>query len=175
MEGGTVMEVKIKKMHPKAIIPTYSTDGAAGMDLTAISWEFDNDGNKVYHTGLAFEIPKGYVGLIFPRSSNAKKHLWLTNSVGVIDSDYRGEATLKFKPALRCIRSIRTWWKILRKVDLTEKDNVPVLNMWDNSDYKVGDRVGQIIIMPYPQIEFKEVNELSDTVRGIGGYGSTGR
>lgn len=80
------MEVKIKKLNENAIIPTYAKEGDAGMDLTATSKSFDEYGNVVYGTGLAFEIPKGYVGLLFPRSSNAKTDLFLTNSVGVLDS-----------------------------------------------------------------------------------------
>lgn len=139
------MKVKIKKLHRDAVIPTYAKDGDAGLDLTAISMSYDDYGNICYGTGLAFEIPKGYVGLVFPRSSNSKKDLWLTNSVGVIDSGYRGEVTFKY-----------------RQVDLEERI------------YQIGDRVGQIIIMPYPNIEFEEVEELSKTKRGVGGYGSTG-
>lgn len=169
------MEVKIKKVHPNAVIPTYATEDSAGMDLTVTSWEFDEYGNKVYHTGLAFEIPKGYAGFIFPRSSNAKKNLWLTNSVGIIDADYRGEVTLKYKTTLRVLRDFKIWLKVWFKKKITEKDTVNITNVWDNEDYQVGDKCGQIVIMPFPQIEFKEVDELSETVRGTGGYGSTGK
>lgn len=141
------MEVKIKKLSENAVIPTYAKSGDAGMDLVATSKTFDDDNNIVYGTGLAFEIPKGYVGLVFPRSSNAKKRLILSNSVGVIDSGYRGEVMLKYKELYR---------EFLSK------------------EYNIGDRIGQIIILPYPQIEFNEVDELSTTERGNGGYGSTG-
>ena len=79
------IKVKIKKLNEDAVIPSYSKDGDAGMDLVATSKSFDTDGNAVYGTGLAFEIPKGFLGLVFPRSSNAKKQLLLSNSVGVID------------------------------------------------------------------------------------------
>lgn len=140
------MKVKIKKLDPKAVIPTYSKDGDAGMDLTAISKEYDNNQNVVYSTGLSFEIPKGYVGLLFPRSSNARKDLILSNSVGVLDSGYRGEVLFKFK-----------------------------LVNHKFFEYESGDRIGQIIILPYPEIEFEEVFELSDSERGTGGYGSTGK
>lgn len=140
------MKVKIKKLVESAVIPSYAKEGDAGMDLTATSVWRDDDGNICYGTGLAFEIPNGYVGLLFPRSSNAKKDLLLTNSVGVIDSGYRGQITFKFKS---CVGT----------------DNI----------YQLGDRVGQIIIMPYPNIEFEEVEELTETERGIGGYGSTGK
>lgn len=141
------MNVKIKKLDKNAIIPKYAKDGDAGMDLTATSKWYDDDNNVCYGTGIAMEIPKGYVGLVFPRSSNAKQDLILSNSVGVIDSGYRGEITFKFK--------------------LVEDRHLA-------KDYNVGDRVGQIIIMPYPIIEFLEVEELTKTERGDGGYGSSG-
>lgn len=137
------MEVKIKKLHPEAVIPKYALDGDAGLDLTNIGYIIE-DTMITYSTGLAIEIPKGYVGLIFPRSSICKKDLMLTNSVGVLDSNYRGEITFKFRKG-------------------------------DNTNYYYyGDRIGQLIIMPYPKIEFKEVEELSDSNRGTGSYGSTG-
>lgn len=152
------LEVKIKRLTAEAEIPQYAHSTDAGMDLYATTRTFDEYGNIVYGTGLAFEIPEGYVGLVFPRSSNCKKDLWLTNAVGVIDSGYRGEVTLKFKPSdLRCDK----WGHINR-----QRTSMP---------YEVGERVGQIIIMPYPTIKFKEVTELSNSERGTGGYGSTGK
>ena len=140
------MKVKIKRLHPEAVIPSYAKHGDAGLDLTAVSRSYDDDNNYSYGTGLAFEIPEGYVGLLFPRSSNSKKSLLLSNSVGVIDSGYRGEVSMKFK-----------------------ETTFPY-----GGEYRVGDRIGQLIIMPYPQIEFEEVEELSVTERNTGGYGSTG-
>lgn len=142
------LEVKIKKLHENAVIPTYSKDGDAGMDLTAVSVEHTPDYIS-YKTGLSFEIPTGYVGLLFPRSSNSKKDLLLTNSVGVLDSGYRGEVELRFKPILN-----------------NKLENI--------STYDVGDRVGQIMILPYPKIKFIESEELSSSDRGSGGFGSTG-
>lgn len=139
------MEVKIKKLTPNAVIPRYAKAGDAGMDLTATRMWFE-DNNVCYGTGLAFEIPEGYVGLLFPRSSNAKKDLLLSNSVGVLDSGYRGEVTFKFR----------------------QTSGIATV-------YEVGDRIGQIIILPYTAIEFKEVEELSETERGDGGYGSSGK
>lgn len=138
------LKVKFKKLHPYAIIPSYAKDGDGAMDLTCIEKCYEN-GNFVYKTGLAFEIPKGYVGLIFPRSSISNKTLSLTNSVGVIDSGYRGEITFKFK-----------------------ETSTPLEIYWP------GDRIGQLLIIPYPTIELEEVNELSETERGSGGYGSSG-
>lgn len=137
------MKVKIKKLHENAVIPKYAQDGDSGLDLTATSINYDDHGNAVYGTGLAIEIPKDYVGYIFPRSSISKKTLALTNSVGVIDSNYRGEIMLKFKFS-----------------------NISI--------YSIGDRIGQLIIMPIPYIELEEVEELSNTNRGTGGFGSTG-
>jgi dUTP pyrophosphatase len=151
------MEVRIKKLLDTAVIPQYATKGAACMDLTAVSRSFDDQGNVVYGTGLAFEIPAGYVGLIFARSSLSKYDLALSNCVGVIDSDYRGEVSFKFRPAL----AFRNGY-----CPHTEKAF---------RDYNVGDRIGQIMIIPYPKITFTESAELSTTQRGTGGYGSTGQ
>ena len=142
------MEVKIKKLHPDAVIPVYSKPGDAGLDLTATSIMGDSHDNIVYGTGLAIEIPEGYVGLLYPRSSNSKTDLYLTNHVGVIDSGYRGEIMFKFRP---------------------------INGVVDASIYGVGDRIGQLIIMPYPKVELIEVDELSDSERGEGGFGSTGK
>ena len=128
------------------------------MDITAISKSYDDHGNVVYGTGLAFEIPSGYVGLLFPRSSNTKKDLILGNSVGVVDSGYRGEVVFKFK-------ALDTKYLDDGRLTYTKKDFM--------TSYNVGDRIGQIIIMPYPQIEFVEVDELSSSDRGVGGFGST--
>ena len=136
------MKIKIKKLTPEAVIPAYSKPGDAGMDLTATSINLEHERYITYHTGLAMEIPEGYVGLLFPRSSVYKTGMQLSNSVGVIDSGYRGEIMLKYTRSF--------------------------------SEYKIGDRVGQIIIMPYPEIQFQETDCLSETQRGTGGYGSTG-
>ena len=162
------LKVKIKKLNENAVIPTYSKDGDAGMDLVATSKYYDDDGNIVYGTGLAFEIPKGYVGLIFPRSSNAKQQLLLSNSVGVIDSGYRGEVILKFKSSASSF-SLKTLIKLIFNSDA----KITVINNFTIS-YYVGERIGQMIILPYPKIEFEESEELSETERGNGGYGSTG-
>jgi len=137
------MKVKIKKLHEDAIIPKYAKDGDAGMDLTAVDVTADA-GVITYKTGLAVEIPRWHVGLLFPRSSVYKTGQSLTNCVGVIDSGYRGEIMLKF-----------------------------TLSPYQR-EYQIGDRVGQLIIMPYPKIEFEEVEQLTQTDRGEGGYGSTG-
>ncbi len=141
------MKVKIKRLSKNAVIPKKAHATDAGMDMVAVSRDFDNHGNVVYGTGIAVEIPEGYVGLVFPRSSIHKRDLLLSNSVGVIDSGYRGEITFKFKMA---------GGKMYADM------------------YGIGDRIGQLIIMPIPDIEFEETDELGDTDRGTGGYGSTG-
>lgn len=149
-----MLNVKIKKLHENATTPSYAQDADAGMDLVATSKSYDDHGNVVYGTGLAFEVPHGYVGLLFPRSSNAKKDLILSNSVGVLDSGYRGEVVFKFKPS-----------------DWYNRDDASCTA----PQYEIGDRIGQIIIMPYPKVNFIEVDELSDSERGQGGFGSTGK
>lgn len=166
------MEVKIKKLHRDAVIPKKAHTDDAGLDLVAVTIEWDENGCAVYGTGLAFEIPKGYVGLVFPRSSNAKKDLILSNSVGVIDSGYRGEVTLKFFPTCQMVNPLKVWWAMLREKGVVNFGKKYAIH---NKEYNIGDRVGQLIIMPYPEIEFKETDELSETERGTGGYGSSGR
>ena len=140
-------KVNFKKLHKDAVTPTYSKDGDAGMDLT-ITREIENTSFSVsYGFGIAMEIPKGFVGLVFPRSSVRNQDLILSNCVGVIDSGYRGELQATFKKT----------------------------NGLDSLKYKVGDRGAQIIILPYPKITMVETEELSDTERGNGGFGSTGK
>ena len=144
--------VKIKKLHKDAVVPQYAKNGDAGMDLVATSIISNTTFDITYGIGIALEIPEGFVGLIFPRSSIRKTDLALTNCVGVVDSGYRGELQATFK-------------KIYGKNDVRI----------DETDYKVGDRIAQIIILPYPTISFDEVEELTNTERGEGGFGSTGK
>ncbi len=143
------MKVRIKKLNENAVIPSYAKDGDAGMDLVATSIISNTSTQITYGIGLALEIPKGFVGLIFPRSSVRKTRLMLSNCVGVVDSGYRGELQATFN-----------------KIN---NDSV------SENDYKVGDRIAQIMIIPHPSIEFEEADELSDTERGEGGFGSTGK
>lgn len=166
------MKVKVKKLSKCAVIPAYAKKGDAGMDLTAISKTYDKDGNIVFGTGLAFEIPKGYVGLLFPRSSCSKTFLSLSNSVGVLDSGYRGEVLFKFKPKVNIINPFKLWWNTYILKNSNKSLHLDVKEIPSHT-YNVGDRVGQIVIMPYPSIEFEEVDELGVTERGIGGFGST--
>lgn len=140
------MDVKVKKLDQNAVIPKKAHASDAGFDLVAVKVGFE-DGCWVCYTGLAFEIPEGYMGLVFPRSSIVRKDMSLANAVGVIDSHYRGEVTGRFR--------------------LTGNLEFP--------KYGVGERFAQMIIMPYPEVEFVESDELSETDRGAGGYGSTGK
>ena len=141
------MKVKIKKLHTDSVIPKYAKESDAGMDLVATSIISNTTFQITYGLGIALEIPEGFVGLVFPRSSIRNTELTLSNSVGVIDSGYRGELQATFNKS----------------------------NGLDSIAYKVGDRVCQIMIIPHPSIEFNEVNELSNTERGEGGFGSTGK
>lgn len=144
------MTLKIKRLTEDAIMPIRSTMGAAGIDLTvtSVTTELNEVGEMiiVYHTGLAVEIPENHVGLLFMRSSVANKPLSMCNAVGVIDSDYRGEITGKFRTTVPTLPSI----------------------------YKPGERFAQLVIVPITSYNIEETAELSNTQRGEGGYGSTG-
>lgn len=143
------MELKIKRLSEKAIMPIRAHEGDAGIDLTCtnITQELNECGQLilVYHTDLAIEIPEGYVGLLLPRSSMATKSLTLTNSVGVIDSGYRGEVMAKMR---------------------STTDVVPAI-------YKPGERFAQLVIVPLLTYTIAEATELTDSERGEGGYGSS--
>lgn len=141
------MKVKIKKLHPDAVVSKYSKRGDAGLDLTVTEIA---EYNEYFETkfGIAIEIPEGYVGLMFPRSSITTTNLILKNSVGVIDSGFRGQLLARFK-----------------RVEFEDGTG--------NTVYKIGDRAAQLIIMPIPYIDLEEVEELSETDRGEGGFGST--
>jgi dUTP pyrophosphatase len=166
------MKVKIKKLTKSAVIPSYAKEGDAGLDLVATSKTTDEYGNIVYGTGLAVEIPKGYVGLLFPRSSNAKTNLYLTNSVGVIDSGYRGEIMVKYKCMCNVFPYINYWWQ--KKVLKRKEVNIGTVCLTQNA-YNMGDRIGQLVIIKLPTIELVETESLSETDRGNAGFGSTGK
>ena len=159
------MKVTFKRLNGNAVMPKKAHPTDAGFDLVATSKRIDEMGNIVYGTGLAFEIPEGHVGLIFPRSSISKTNIVLTNSVGVLDSHYRGEVMAKFKPVNTAHEFITPREQVERYIDMDG----------DHRDYEVGERIAQLIIIPIPEIEFEEVEELSETDRGTGGYGSTGK
>lgn len=136
------MIIKIKKLHPDAVIPKYARPGDAGMDIFAISKK-ETEKYIEYGTGLSFEVPLGYVMLVFPRSSITDRDLIMKNCVGVIDSGFRGELKLRFKK---------------------EGENI----------CEIGEKIGQLIVFPYPNVEFDDVLELSESPRGDGSFGSTG-
>jgi dUTP pyrophosphatase len=140
------MKIQFKKLVPDAQKPKFGKPGDAGADLTATSMNLSMGDHIVYGTGLAVEIPEGMVGLVFPRSSIRNTTLSMANSVGVIDSGYRGEIMITFK----------------------------MVNKNEVVGYTIGDRIAQLIIMPVPLAKYVEVEELSETQRGTDGHGSTG-
>lgn len=142
------MKMRFKKLAPAAICPTYGTEYSAGADLYNLNIPVTVEPHKtvLIHTGIALEIPEGYCGLIFARSGLAtKRGLAPANKVGVIDADYRGEIMV----------ALHNHSDIAATVD-------------------AGERVAQLAIVPFLKVEFDECDELSDTVRGAGGFGSTG-
>ena len=141
------MKIHFKKLVQEAQKPKFGKPGDAGADLVATSVDLSTPGQIVYGTGLAVEIPEGMVGLVFPRSSVRNYALSMANSVGVIDSGYRGEIMVTF--------NIKT-------------------NHNTRELYKIGDRIAQLVIMPVPLVQYTEVDELSETNRGTAGHGSTG-
>jgi dUTP pyrophosphatase len=143
------MKVKIKRLNSLAVLPKYAKSGDAGLDFTAISKEYQENFIE-YGTGISIEIPEGYVGLIFPRSSITKMDMMLKNSVGVIDSGYRGEIKFRFAA--------------------TDGGGLD-----PDKHYGLGDKIGQLIIMPYPKVELEEVEDLALSDRNSGGFGSTGK
>tara|TARA_R110000796_G_scaffold231853_8_gene349957 strand:+ start:10155 stop:10604 length:450 start_codon:yes stop_codon:yes gene_type:complete len=148
------MRVRIQKLTDDAVLPAYSQEGDAGMDMIATKITI-GERYVQYHTGLAMEIPKGHVGLLFARSSVSKTGWSLANGVGVVDTGYRGEICFRF-------------------VLNGDEDEPQPLGLSPVSPYKVGDRIGQIMILPYPRVDFEQVLVLSDSIRGEGGFGSTG-
>lgn len=145
------MKVQFKKLNANASVPTKAHDQDAGFDLKAVSRSMDDHGNWVYGTGIAIRIPDNHVGLLFMRSSVAKKSQILTNAVGIIDAGYLGEITFKMKPIIQDVRYTQA------------------------RPYEIGEKIGQIIIIPIPSIEFEEVQDLGTSERGTANYGSSGK
>ena len=144
------MSLKFKRLLPEAVLPTRAHPTDAGLDLTAVDAYRDKQNHDiiVYKTGIAVEIPKGYVGLIFPRSSVSKQQSRLSNAVGVIDSGYTGEITFKFDH---------------------KGSDYSFMNV-----YNIGDRVGQLVVVPCLLLEAEWTDKLTETDRGEGSYGSSG-
>lgn len=151
------LPVKVKRLDPAAIVPQYATPGAGAFDLHAVTINGSQNASfvgpnhpLVIGTGLAFEIPAGHAMFVFSRSGHGFSFgVTLANAVGVIDSDYRGEVKVKLTTAIEC------------------DDAAPLL-------VKPGDRIAQALILPVPTVRFDVVDELGDTQRGAGGFGSTG-
>ena len=144
-----MVELKVKKLCDKAILPSYGSASAAGADLYSCEEDlvFVPGETKLVHTGIAMEIPEGYAGLIYARSGIANKRgLAPSNKVGVVDADYRGEIM----------------------VSLHNHSN-------ETQQISDGERVAQMVIAPFLAVEYNEVEELTDTERGTGGFGSTGK
>lgn len=139
--------LRVQRLHPDAILPTYATDGAACFDLHALHGDVVGDGLPVvFRTGLSFEIPPGYAMKVYSRSGHGFKHgVRLANCTGIIDSDYRGEVMVKLV-----------------------SDNGGFMHV------NAGDRIAQAMLVPVPAVELVEVDELTTTQRGAGGFGSTG-
>lgn len=143
------MKLNVLRMHKDVKLPTYATDGSGCFDLYANGLSGYSDCAATYNTGLKFEIPEGYVMLVYSRSGHGfRDNIRLANCVGVIDSDYRGELMVKLT---------------------NDSEEVGMIKMPVH-----GDRIAQALIVPIPKVEFVEVAELSSTVRGEGGLGSTG-
>lgn len=141
------MKIQFKKLHKNAVIPKQAHTIDAGFDLTAVTEEWNDTHTHTqltYDTGIAVNIPEGFVGLLFPRSSIYKTRLNLSNSVGVIDAGYLGSIKAKFN----CYQ--------------------------EGLIYNVGDRIIQLVIIPIPTIEFEEVQDFPITERNDKGYGSSG-
>ena len=194
------IKLKIKKLHPNAVMPSYAHHGDVGMDLTAIDVEYDAEKDMyIYHTGLAVESDFNIGDFIFVRSSNRKTEAYLCNHVGIVDSAiYRGEimvcfknresidtiahneATKAFINALKIACSVDTSAPLKNAVESATdvytrtmeyvKDEAKTLAY---APYKVGDKIAQMVCLSYPTVEIEEVKELSETERGEGGFGST--
>lgn len=195
------LEVKFKKLNEKAVIPTYAHDGDVGMDLTAISVEYDREKDMyIYHTGLAFETDKHYGMFLFPRSSNRNTDAYLCNHVGIADTAiYRGEIILCYKNRTSLevraeMEKVRYFMNDIAYRPFTESSDNGLRFTWQESvrnaqgasnwvydspmsfaPYQVGERVAQMVILPYPNVKLKEFNELSSTDRGDNAFGSSGK
>lgn len=149
------MFIKVKKLHERAIIPTYGTEGAGAFDIYSIEEGYLTEGTTlVLRTGLAFEVPTGFALMIYSRSGHGFKYgIKLANATGILDSDFRGEMLVKL-----------------------ERFNPHPDAPYDLTPFHIhkGDRIAQGIILPVPRISFIETEILSETARGTGGFGSTG-
>lgn len=192
--------VFVKKLDENAVIPTYAHEGDVGMDLTAIGVEYDEEKDMyIYHTGLSFESDFNIGDFIFVRSSNRKTDAYLCNHVGIVDSAiYRGEVmicmknrdSLEMVTEVNAIRAFMDGLSIMSRIDenftlkqvtenafdlykLTKEDYLKKARNLEFAPYKVGDKIAQMVCLKYPTVKLVEKNELSETERGEGGFGST--
>ena len=192
------IKVFVKKLHKDAVIPKYAHDGDVGMDLTAISVEYDAEKDMyIYHTGLAFASDFNIGDFLFLRSSNRKTEAYLCNQVGIADTAiYRGEIMICMKNrdsinTIAELEGIKAYMNSFPNFYQTNdvltalKKSEDVYDLHKNAyleraknlefaPYKVGDRIGQMVFLPYPNVILTEYQNLSDTERGDGGFGSTG-
>lgn len=163
------ISVNFKKLSKKAVVPSYAHDTDAGMDMVAIS-KTETEDYVEFDTGIAIELPVGYVGLLFPRSSNSKKDLLMCNSVGVVDVGYSNSIRFRFKKIVNPnkITIITTWVKKLFGIKSITSELY-----YDAKEYNVGEKIGQLVIMPYPKVDLVEVEEFAPSDRGMDGFGST--
>lgn len=139
------MNLKIKLLNENARLPAYQSGQAGGLDLVATSKEWDEvNGVLTFGTGLAIQLPRGTMGLLMPRSSIYKTGLTMCNGIGLLDSDYSGEVMFKFYVGRA------------------------------KSNFSIGDRIGQLVVIPIPYMNIQVVSELTSTERNEGGFGSTG-
>ncbi len=161
------MKIKVKKLDPEAVLPKRAKEGDVGYDLVALNngtLKYDDFGSLVYiqyKTGLSIEPPPGYYVEIFPRSSITKTGLILGNSIGLVDEGYRGELMFRFK------------FPSTISSDTTMNSEGDVVSASLATMYKKGDKIGQLVIRKAIHMDFEEVEELSDTDRSDGGFGST--
>ena len=164
------MKIKYKKLSSNAVEPIRAHSRDAGFDLTATSIK-KTENYIQYGTDIAFDIPEGYVGLIFPRSSVTKKELMLKNSVGVIDSGYQGEIMFRFYLVVPTeIKMLKSYNPETNKYENIQ--GIDILNKTVDF-YEIGDRIGQIVFQKLPEIELELTTEFEETERGEGGFGST--
>jgi len=147
VQNPAMMDLNFRKLREDAVTPTYANDGDAGLDLTITHIISDDLFQTIYGTGLSFEVPRGYVGLVFPRSSVRKHNAILANCVGVLDMGFRGEIELTFNTY----------------------ENV------ERHKYEIGESAAQLVIIPFPKINLIEQKDLSKGVRGDNGHGSSGK
>lgn len=199
--GMSPLQIKIKKLDEKAIVPFYAHDGDVGMDLTTINVEYDREKDMyIYHTGLAIETDKHYGVFLFPRSSNRNTDAYLCNHVGIADTAiYRGEIIFCYKNRTSLevraeIERMRYFMNEVQHKSFTVSNEDSMAFTWPAAirnassafnwvydspmsfaPYQVGDRIGQMVVLPYPNVKINIVEELSSTERGEDGFGSTGK